>query len=126
MQKPVSLRESCNTSAARGLAAKLDVFDATMIVMGGAVSLAGAFVFAELASRRPKVGGDYAYLQEGVSPLAGFLYGWMALLVINAGGTAAVALTFAQYVKQIGALPVSDRVIGSATILVLMAINCAG
>ncbi len=157
MQKPVSLRESCNNSAARGLAAKLDVFDATMIVMGGvigsgifitpyvvaqavhtpalilaewviggAVSLAGAFVFAELASRRPKVGGDYAYLQEGVSPLAGFLYGWMALLVINAGGTAAVALTFAQYVKQIGALPVSDRVIGSATILVLMAINCAG
>ena len=140
-----------------GLAAKLGVFDATMIVMGGVigsgifitpyvvarqvhtpalilaewviggvVSLAGAFIFAELASRRPKVGGDYAYMHEGVSPLAGFLYGWMALLVINAGGTAAVALTFSQYVRQIGALPVSDRVIGSATMLVLMIINCIG
>src|ERR1041385_9477239 len=78
-----------------GLAKRLGVFDATMIVMGGiigggifvntaevarrthfgwlsttawaiggALALAGAFVYAELAARRPMVGGQYAYLRD--------------------------------------------------------------
>ena len=82
-----------------GLARRLGLFDATMIVMGGiigsgifvnpsvvarqvhtpflmlgvwlaggAVALAGAFVYAELAARRPEVGGQYAYLREAFHP----------------------------------------------------------
>jgi APA family basic amino acid/polyamine antiporter len=35
---------------------------------GGAVALAGAFVYAELAARRPEVGGQYAYLREAIHP----------------------------------------------------------
>ena len=95
-------------------------------VVGGLVALGGAFIFAELAARRPKVGGDYAYLHEGIGPFAGFSYGWMALVAINAGGTAAVTLTFAQYVHQLIPLPLSDRMLGALTIFILMVINCVG
>ena len=62
---------------------------------GGLVALAGAFVYAELASLRPTVGGQYAYLREAFSPRVAFLYGWVLLLVTQSGGMAAVAVTFA-------------------------------
>jgi basic amino acid/polyamine antiporter, APA family len=66
-------------------------------VLGGAVALAGAFVFAELGARQPEAGGGYVYLRDGLGSVVGFLYGWTELLVINSGGIAAVAVTFASY-----------------------------
>src|ERR1043166_6004696 len=117
-----------NDVESHGLARRLGLFDATMIVMGGiigsgifinpyvvarqvhtpflvlgawlaggAVALAGAFVYAELAARRPQVGGQYAYLRDAYHPAVAFLYGWALLLVIQTGGMAAVAVTFARY-----------------------------
>jgi len=64
-------------------------------LVGGAAALLGAFVYADLAASRPRVGGQYAYLREAYSPLAAFLYGWALLLVIQSGGMAATAITFA-------------------------------
>jgi APA family basic amino acid/polyamine antiporter len=83
-----------------GLARRLGVFDATMLVMGGIVgagifvnpaevarhvstpflivgvwiaggivALAASFVYAELAARRPEVGGQYAYLRDAYGPM---------------------------------------------------------
>ena len=49
---------------------------------GGVVAMLGAFVYAELAALMPDVGGQYAYLREAFHPIAGFLYGWVLLLVI--------------------------------------------
>ena len=37
---------------------------------GGAIALAGAFIYAELADRMPKVGGQYAYIREAYHPAA--------------------------------------------------------
>ena len=74
---------------------------------GGLVALAGAFVYAELASLRPAVGGQYAYLREAYSPRVAFLYGWVLLLVTQSGGMAAVAVTLARYLGELVALPVS-------------------
>lgn len=64
---------------------------------GGAIATAGAFAFAELAAVFPKAGGEYVYLREAWHPLVGFLFGWASLLMIQGGGLAAVAITFAQY-----------------------------
>src|SRR5437763_11606064 len=61
---------------------------------GGAVALAGAFVYAELAARRPEVGGQYAYLRDAYHPSVASLSGWALLLVIQTGGRAALAVTF--------------------------------
>jgi APA family basic amino acid/polyamine antiporter len=73
------------------------VFILTTWVIGGAVALVGALSFAELGARRPQAGGGYIYLTEIFGPLAAFLYGWTFLLIINSGGIAAVAVTFARY-----------------------------
>ncbi len=140
-----------------GLARRLGLFDATMIVMGGiigsgifvtpavvarkvgspglilgawaaggALALIGAFVYAELAARRPDVGGQYAYLRDAYHPAVAFVYGWALLLVIQTGGMAAVAVTFARYFREVTALPVGEPVIAAAGIAVLAAVNCLG
>nr|MDQ2970120.1 amino acid permease [Acidobacteriota bacterium] len=40
-------------------------------VVGGAIALAGALVFAELAAAMPQAGGQYAYLREAYHPIVG-------------------------------------------------------
>src|SRR6185295_6948856 len=45
-------------------------------VIGGLIALIGGFVYAELAARRPVVGGQYAYLRE-LHPVVAFTYGWV-------------------------------------------------
>ena len=70
-------------------------------VVGGAIALAGAFAFAELARSFPKAGGEYVYLREAYHPLVGFLFGWASLLMIQGGGLGAVAITFSQYALRL-------------------------
>ncbi len=93
---------------------------------GGVVAMLGAFIYAELAARMPDVGGQYAYLREAFHPIAGFLYGWVLLLVIQTGGMAAVTVTFARYLLELTNWQVSERVVAVLTILVLTIINCLG
>lgn len=66
-------------------------------LLGGVVTVSGALAFAELGGMMPHAGGMYAYLTEGYGPLAGFLFGWAYLLVVNTGGIAALSLAFATY-----------------------------
>lgn len=139
------------------LARRLNLFDATMIVMGGIigsgifinpsvvarqvntpalilgawalgglVALAGAFIYAELAARRPHVGGQYAYIREAYHPAAAFVYGWALLLVTQTGGMAAVAVTFARYFIELTGLPVSDWPVAALALGALTAVNCLG
>ena len=61
---------------------------------GGVIALAGALTFAELGTLFPRAGGHYAYLRDAYHPLAGFLYGWGLLLMIEGGAIAAVGITF--------------------------------
>jgi APA family basic amino acid/polyamine antiporter len=143
--------------AGTGLARRLGVFDATMIVMGGIigagifrnpsevarhvstpslmltawavgglVALAGAFVYAELAQRRPEVGGQYAYIRDAFHPMTAFLYGWTLLLVTQTGGMAAVAMTFADYFRELSGLNVERSVVAVVTLGILTVINCLG
>src|SRR5437763_16863694 len=51
-------------------------------VFGGVIALIGAFIYAELAERMPRVGGHYAYLREAYNPMLALLFVWMLLLVI--------------------------------------------
>jgi APA family basic amino acid/polyamine antiporter len=70
-------------------------------IAGGVIALLGAFVFAELSTVMPRVGGQYAFFREAFHPLVAFLYGWSLLLIIQSGATAAVAVAFAQYVARL-------------------------
>ena len=93
---------------------------------GGLIALAGAFVYAELAQRRPEVGGQYAYIRDAFHPMAAFLYGWTLLLVIQTGGMAAVSMTFANYFGELTGLSIDRTVIAVATLALLTVINCLG
>ena len=96
-------------------------------IIGGAIGLAGALCFAELGSRRPQAGGGYVYLREAFGPLPAFLYGWTFLFIINAGGIAAIAVTFARYAGDLAGLSpgwVSPVAVGA--IVVLTGVNYLG
>jgi basic amino acid/polyamine antiporter, APA family len=66
-------------------------------VAGGVLTLAGALTYAELGVLYPRAGGIYHYLREAYGPLVGFLYGWIAFLVIMSGGLAALGVAFGEY-----------------------------
>ncbi|MGB2624006.1 MAG: amino acid permease [Candidatus Acidiferrum sp.] len=95
-------------------------------VVGGLIALVGGFIYAELAARLPVVGGQYAYLREALHPVVAFLYGWVLLLVIQTGGMAAVAVTFAHYFLELTSWKASAPLIAAAALAVLTVINCLG
>src|SRR5690349_4018745 len=95
-------------------------------IVGGMIALAGAFVYAELADRKPDVGGQYAYIRDAFHPMVAFLYGWTLLLVTQTGGMAAVAMTFAGYFRELTGTGLTTAVLAVGTLLVLTAINCLG
>lgn len=130
-------------------ARKLNLFDATMIVIsgiigsgifinpyvvaqtvktpflilavwiaGGLLALAGAFVFAELSTVMPRVGGQYAFFREAFHPLVAFLHGWSLLFIIQSGATAAVAVAFAEYLKPLFNFP--DRFVTPVAVAILL------
>jgi basic amino acid/polyamine antiporter, APA family len=94
--------------------------------VGGVFALVGAFIYAELAARRPAVGGQYAYLREAFHPLVAFLYAWTLLLVSQSGGMAAVAMTFARYFRELSGLPVGESAIAVGALAALTLVNCLG
>jgi APA family basic amino acid/polyamine antiporter len=61
------------------------------------MTVIGALAYSELAAMMPRAGGQYVFLREGLSPAAGFLYGWTLFTVIQTGTIAAVAVAFARF-----------------------------
>jgi basic amino acid/polyamine antiporter, APA family len=95
-------------------------------LIGGMIALIGAFVYAELATLRPRVGGQYAYLRDAYHPVVAFLYGWTLLLVVQTGGMAGAAIIFGRYFCELSGLSISEQVIATLALATLTAINCLG
>ena len=93
--------------------------------VGGAVALLGAFIWAELAARRPLVGGQYAYFREAYHPVLAFVYGWGLLLVTQSGGMAAVAVTFSRYARELG-VAIPEAALAALVLAALTVVNCFG
>ncbi|HKE56655.1 MAG TPA: amino acid permease [Pyrinomonadaceae bacterium] len=93
----------------------------------GAMALFGALCYGELAARYPEAGGGYVYLREAYGPVLAFMYGWMALLVMDPGLTAALAVGLASYAGySLSLSPVGTKVLGIGVILMLAALNIRG
>ncbi len=113
-------------------------------ILGGLLTLAGAFTYAELGAMFPKAGGQYHYLKEAYGPLWGFLFAWACLLVIMTGGIATLSVGFGEYLgafvpffstgHELIAVPLGTRafrvnggqVAGALCIAFLTAINYVG
>jgi basic amino acid/polyamine antiporter, APA family len=96
-------------------------------VVMGAITLCGALCYGELAARYPQAGGGYVYLREGYGPALAFMYGWMALLVMDPGLTAALAVGLASHAGYGLALqPWQMKGIAVAVIAMVAAVNVLG
>ena len=119
-------------------------------IVTGAMTVTAALSYAELAAMMPRAGGQYVFLREGLSPLAGFLYGWTLFAVIQTGTIAAVAVAFARFLSvllpslspdvflSLGSIHLpgasdaiqlglsAQRIVAILSILVLTAINIRG
>ncbi len=67
-------------------------------LFGGAIALAGALCYAELATRMPEEGGEYVYLKKLYHPVLGFLTGWTSFFVGFSVPIAASAVAFTEYI----------------------------
>ena len=94
--------------------------------VGGLFALAAGFIWAELASRRPEVGGQYAYLREAFHPAVAFVFGWVLLLVVQTGGMAAVAVTFSRYFVELTNAPIGYSQLAAIILALLTLVNCLG
>ena len=107
-------------------------------VVGGALTLAGALTYAELAAALPGAGGEYVYLTEAYGPVWGYLYSWTQLSVAKSGSIATLATAFFEYTAHfipefervwftLGPLPIKyGQIFALVLILVLGAINYVG
>ena len=96
-------------------------------LLGGAISLCGALVYAELASRHPHTGGEYVFLNEGMGRGVAFLFAWSRMTVIQTGAIAAVAFVFGDYASEIFSFGANSSAIWAAgAVVVLTALNFAG
>jgi APA family basic amino acid/polyamine antiporter len=66
-------------------------------IVGGLVSLAGAWVYAELAVALKESGGEYALVSRFVHPAAGFVVGLVTFVVGFCAPIAACSFAFARY-----------------------------
>src|SRR4029077_658319 len=69
-------------------------------VFGGAMTLAGALCFAEMAAAFPDQGGDYNFLRQAYGNGMGFLFAWSRFTVIHTGSMAMLAFAFGDYVAS--------------------------
>ena len=96
-------------------------------VFGGAMSLAGALCFAEMAAAFPDTGGDYFFLRKAFGANVGFLFAWSRFAVIHTGSMALLAFALGDYVAEVLRVGTyASAAFAALAITVLAAVNLAG
>ncbi len=102
----------------------------TAWILAGAVSLIGAFVFAEIGVRHPRAGGYYRVVADCYHPALAFMLNW-SQTIMQGAGAAGVAFIGADYLGPM-LLPAryvnahATLALACATMLVLLAFNYRG
>jgi APA family basic amino acid/polyamine antiporter len=92
--------------------------------LGALISLFGALVYSEIATRIKKSGGEYTYLSEIYYPWLGFIAGWISFIVGFAAPIAAVAIAIGSYTTDI--FNISYDIIASIVIIFIGSIHLFG
>ena len=71
-------------------------------VIGGLLSLFGAFAYAELGTHFKESGGDYIYLSRVFHPFMGYLSAWAGLIVGFSAPVALAVMAFTKYLSPFG------------------------
>src|SRR5260370_12627258 len=104
-----------------------------LVIMGlwtafGLISICGALAVAELSSLLPQPGGVYVFLRESYGDAAGFVFGWLYVLITTPSTVAALAVVFAEFLLNLLGVAVDARVqiIAIAAIVILTGANVLG
>lgn len=79
-------------------------------VVAGILAWTGAASYAELGGAIPLNGGAQIYLSKIFGELAGFLFTWVAVLVLKPGGNAIVAIIMGEYLVRAFVGPEAETV----------------
>ncbi|KAK1253487.1 hypothetical protein MKX07_001564 [Trichoderma sp. CBMAI-0711] len=100
-------------------------------VVAGILAWTGGASYAELGGAIPLNGGSQVYLAKTFSELAGFLFSWVALLVLKPGSAAIIAIIMGEYFVRaiIGAEaetinPWINKAVALVGIFVVTFLNC--
>ncbi|KAK8034341.1 hypothetical protein PG993_009336 [Apiospora rasikravindrae] len=69
-------------------------------VIAGVLAWTGAASYAELGGAIPLNGGPQAYLSKILGEMAGFLFTWVAVLVLKPGSAAIIAIIMGEYLVR--------------------------
>ncbi|KAK3896951.1 amino acid permease-domain-containing protein [Staphylotrichum tortipilum] len=100
-------------------------------VVAGVLAWTGAASYAELGGAIPLNGGPQVYLSKIFGELAGFLFTWVAVLVLKPGSAAIIAIIMGEYLVRaaIGAEAETvnvwiNRAVALAGLLTVTFLNC--
>ncbi|MEQ9104105.1 MAG: APC family permease [Rhodothermales bacterium] len=82
----------------------------------------GGLIYAELGSRMPTTGGEYAYIRHAYGRRAGFLFGWAQLFIIRTSPAAGLAIVAADYIAFFVPLPGSRHTMVALGIIALLGV----
>ena len=95
--------------------------------VGGLFVLGDCLILAELATRMPRAGGWYVYIEKGLGRFPAFVYGWTYMLVVDPASSAALVVVLSEYLGsllQIG--PTGGRIAGIGVTTGLFCLSLAG
>ncbi len=96
-------------------------------VCGGLIILAASLVSAELATRFPRAGGEYAYLKEAYGDLVAFFFGYGYTVFILGGGCGIIAAACGEALCELLAIDVANApIFGAFSVVVITTINAFG
>jgi len=107
-------------------------------LIGGVFAYCGALVYGDLGAMFPEAGGEYVFLRESFGRWAGFLSGWISLIVGFSAPIAAAAMAFCAYgfgalglsgeagwvftVKEAPVFSLTDRSLAAAFVIFLISL----
>ena len=108
----------------REIATYFDSFDPIIwmwVVCAGFVFV-GGLIYAELGTRVPKTGGEYAYIYEAFGPFAAFMFGWAQLIIIRTSPAAGLAIIATDYIGYFVELSENAHTIVALAIIVALGV----
>jgi APA family basic amino acid/polyamine antiporter len=94
-------------------------------VLGGALSLLGALVFAELATRHPTAGGKWFYAREAFGRRAAFVVGWVETAIYSAA-IAGIGVVCGEFLIRLAGWRADPRGVGAVILAVVTGLNLVG
>jgi APA family basic amino acid/polyamine antiporter len=96
-------------------------------LLGGLLVIGDSLVLSELASRFPKAGGWFVYIERGWGRFPAFVYGWAFIVLVDPASSAALVVILGEYLSTLlGWTPPQGRLAGIGLTLGLFGLSLLG